>query len=227
MRVSTGLRELGYEIETTGKWFELAGSSKTLRKKFSKRSEVVEEKAKALGITSPKDRDGLAALTREKKCKDMSIADLEPFWKARLTAQDIAELDGLGRGRAASLRQSRSASESLGGGVRWRHVMESSNPREAKEPATATQADFKAVDLAIKHLLHTVCICKCGSGMPSTGRAVKWTYSAEIKFPVTLSPSRWPIRTLVSITCSISSIVARAADTMTPRIFSRSSLRHI
>jgi|SRR5581483_7293706 len=85
MRVATGLRELGFEIEAKNGSFELAGIPRSLIEKFSRRAKAVEAKAKELGITTAEGRDGLAALTREKKVKDASISDLEPIWWQRLS----------------------------------------------------------------------------------------------------------------------------------------------
>jgi RecA/RadA recombinase len=55
---------------------------------FSKRTEQVEQKAKELGITSAKLKDGLAALTRERKQKQFSKPELRERWNARITAEE-------------------------------------------------------------------------------------------------------------------------------------------
>ena len=71
------LAELGYRIERTAKGWELAGVPQRVLDEFSKRTEQVEQKAKELGITSAKGKDGLAALTRERKQKDIVQAGIK------------------------------------------------------------------------------------------------------------------------------------------------------
>ncbi len=95
-RLSNGLRELGYEIEPVGGAFELGGISRSLIEKFSRRSEVVKTKEKELGDLTAKERDGLAALTREKKAKDLSKTELHALWWERLSPEDTNELNALG-----------------------------------------------------------------------------------------------------------------------------------
>jgi conjugative relaxase-like TrwC/TraI family protein len=96
-RLAEKLAVMGYEIEPLGGSFELAGISRSLIEKFSRRSKVVEEKARQLGITSAAGKDSLAAVTREKKVKDLSIPQLETLWWPKLTPQDKDELNGLGK----------------------------------------------------------------------------------------------------------------------------------
>ena len=82
--LSTGLAEIGYEIEQRGKWFGLAGISRQLEKKFSRRSDVIEAEARERGITDASEKDQLAALTREGKVKSRLIPELKPLWWERL-----------------------------------------------------------------------------------------------------------------------------------------------
>lgn len=87
-RFSRRLAELGYCIERTAKGWELAGIPQRVLDEFSKRTEQVEQKAKELGITSAKGKDGLAALTRERKQKQFSKQQLNEFWQARVSADE-------------------------------------------------------------------------------------------------------------------------------------------
>jgi len=87
-RFSKQLNDLGYHIERTAKGWELAGVPQRVLDEFSKRTEQVEQKAKELGITSAKQKDGLAALTRERKQKQFSKAELRELWDKRISADE-------------------------------------------------------------------------------------------------------------------------------------------
>jgi conjugative relaxase-like TrwC/TraI family protein len=91
-RFSRQLAELGYRIERTAKGWELAGVPQRVLDEFSKRTEQVEQKAKELGITSAKEKDGLAALTRERKQKQFSKPELRERWNARVSAEERAAI---------------------------------------------------------------------------------------------------------------------------------------
>jgi conjugative relaxase-like TrwC/TraI family protein len=91
-RFSRQLAELGYRIERTAKGWELAGVPQRVIDEFSKRSEQVEQKAKELGITSAKQKDGLAALTRERKRKDIEKSELRELWDKRISADERAAI---------------------------------------------------------------------------------------------------------------------------------------
>jgi len=87
-RFSRQLAELGYRIERTAKGWELAGVPQRVLDEFSKRTEQVEQKAKELGITSAKGKDGLAAMTRERKRKDMEKPESRELWGKRISADE-------------------------------------------------------------------------------------------------------------------------------------------
>jgi conjugative relaxase-like TrwC/TraI family protein len=91
-RFSRQLAEMGYRIERTAKGWELAGVPQRVLDEFSKRTEQVEQKAKELGITSAKGKDGLAALTRERKQKQFSKPELRERWNARVSAEELASI---------------------------------------------------------------------------------------------------------------------------------------
>src|SRR5947208_6385040 len=98
-RFARQLAEVGYRIERTAKGWELAGVPQRVLDEFSRRTEQVERKAKELGITSGKEKDGLAALTRERKHKLLSKAELRVLWDKRISADERAAIEN-------SLRQS-------------------------------------------------------------------------------------------------------------------------
>jgi conjugative relaxase-like TrwC/TraI family protein len=91
-RFSRQLAEMGYRIERTAKGWELAGVPQRVLDEFSKRTEQVEQKAKELGITSAKGKDGLAALTRERKQKQFSKPELRERWNERISANERTEI---------------------------------------------------------------------------------------------------------------------------------------
>jgi conjugative relaxase-like TrwC/TraI family protein len=89
-RFSKQLADLGYRIERTAKGWELAGVPSRVLAEFSQRTEQVEQKAKELGITSAKGKDGLAALTRERKQKQFTKSELSERWHGRVTTEESA-----------------------------------------------------------------------------------------------------------------------------------------
>jgi len=91
-RFSKQLAEMGYRIERTAKGWELAGVPQRVLDEFSKRTEQVEQKAKELGITSTKGKDGLAALTRERKRKDIEKSELREVWDKRISTDERAAI---------------------------------------------------------------------------------------------------------------------------------------
>src|SRR5256884_314569 len=102
-RFALQLAEVGYRIERTAKGWELAGVPQRVLDEFSRRTEQVERKAKELGITSAKEKDGLAALTRERKQKQLSKTELRVLWNKRISTDERAAIEN-------SLRQSGSGS---------------------------------------------------------------------------------------------------------------------
>lgn len=167
-RLAKRLRELGYDTITQGISFELAGISRSLVKKFSRRGAAVEARAEAMGITDPADKDKLAALTREKKNKELDRSELHALWWSRLTPEDKRELNSLGRGREREpeLEPPTRAGQVLGKSDRPLTVAQAIqgkatralSDREAGEPSKATEHDFEAVDFAVKHIFYTASV---------------------------------------------------------------------
>lgn len=133
-RLAAKLKYLGYEVEPCGKSFELSGISRSLIEKFSRRSKLVEAKANELGIVDPEARHALAATTREKKIKELSLSDLKPKWWSLLSEDDRRELNQLARNRK-QLPSSKVAKSLVAG-------------------SAVTRFDLEAVDFAIKHIFH-------------------------------------------------------------------------
>ncbi|MDR3459673.1 MAG: MobF family relaxase [Verrucomicrobiae bacterium] len=150
-RMATSLKEMGYGIELTHNSFEIAGVSRELVEKFSRRGKVVKDKAKELGVAPHSGKDGLGAMTRESKIKDVSLTDLEPEWWARLSPENIKALDGLKSVIARSQAADALVDASRGG----------------KRP------DQLALDLAMKHIFERQSVVE---ERDLIAEALKWGY---------------------------------------------------
>lgn len=91
-RLARKLEELGLGVERTKKGWEVAGLPTSALDKFSRRTALIEKEAKERGITDADAKGDLGAKTREKKQKDMTLAELQDNWKSRL---DPDEWDAL------------------------------------------------------------------------------------------------------------------------------------
>src|SRR5438128_4170056 len=91
-RFARQLAEIGYRIQRTAKGWEFAGVRQRVLDEFSRRSEQIEQKAKELGITSAREKDGLAALTRDRKQKHLTKAELRELWDKRISADERAAI---------------------------------------------------------------------------------------------------------------------------------------
>jgi len=180
-RLAENLQKLGLEIVFTEDGFEIAGVSRELIEKFSKRTKTIEAYAAEHGITDPEQKAKIAVLTREKKAKNMLISDMEPFWWASLTPDEAQALDRIGeqlrRSQAAELSQTLAGREDKGAGNiaadrtagllgqkdgTWaqRHagqermsLSRATRPSPSiEETVTATKHDFRAVALGIEHV---------------------------------------------------------------------------
>ncbi len=104
-RLARNLREIGFKIERTAKGWELAGVPDRVLQEFSKRSEQVEKKANELGVMTAKEKDGLAALTRERKQKDISKTELRELWSQRLSPDERLAIHAAAHRPASDLRR--------------------------------------------------------------------------------------------------------------------------
>lgn len=93
-RLATNLRDLGYGIRRDGKAFEVAGVSRELIDKFSRRRQYIKAVAAKLGITSPESMSKLGATTRLGKAKELAD-DLNGYYVSRLTEQEKQQLGKL------------------------------------------------------------------------------------------------------------------------------------
>ncbi len=77
-------RELGYEIEGQGKYWEVDGIDKELRDHYSRRTKEIEASAKAKGITDARNKAQEGVRTRAEKDVDASDAEMFEMAMARL-----------------------------------------------------------------------------------------------------------------------------------------------
>lgn len=91
-RLAARMAELGYGIERHGKWWDVAGLSRPLIEKFSRRTTEIEAKAAELGITNADAKGALGAKTRNRKADHLGKAELADAWRKRLTAAEQVQL---------------------------------------------------------------------------------------------------------------------------------------
>lgn len=89
------LAALGYPIERTRGGWEVAGISREVIDKFSRRTEQIERLAAEAGITDAKAKDALGAASREGKRRGLTNADLRAAWTARLTGGEKAAISAV------------------------------------------------------------------------------------------------------------------------------------
>jgi conjugative relaxase-like TrwC/TraI family protein len=93
-RLSRKIAELGLPVERTRKGWEIAGVSRSIVDKFSRRTALIEETAKDKGVCDPAAKAELGAKTRNRKAKHLTMEQLRDEWRSRMTP---TEADSLGR----------------------------------------------------------------------------------------------------------------------------------
>ncbi|MCZ7632964.1 MAG: relaxase domain-containing protein [Phycisphaerales bacterium] len=94
-RLARRLEELGLPTQRTKQGWELAGVPQSAIEKFSRRTALIEEAAREKGVTDPQAKGELGAKTREKKQKDLTLDELRREWENRMTADELAALEGV------------------------------------------------------------------------------------------------------------------------------------
>ncbi len=87
-RLAKEVKHLGYRIERSGKWWDIAGIDKECTRKFSRRTQAIEAEAQSQGLVTARKKDALGKLTREQKGPEAAIGDLPAFWKSRMTTKE-------------------------------------------------------------------------------------------------------------------------------------------
>lgn len=88
-RLARRLEEVGLPVERTKRGWELRDVPASAIQKFSRRTALIEEKAKEQGVTNADAKGELGAKTRERKQKDLSLDDLRDQWTSRLTQEEL------------------------------------------------------------------------------------------------------------------------------------------
>ncbi len=89
-RFARRLGDLGLPVERTRKGWELVGIPSTTLEKFSRRTALIEEKAKEKNITNADVKGELGARTRERKQPHLTMGELQAQWESRLTMEELA-----------------------------------------------------------------------------------------------------------------------------------------
>jgi conjugative relaxase-like TrwC/TraI family protein len=87
-RLAHGMKGLGYGIERRGRFWDISGLPDSLTKEFSRRTAVIETRAKELGLSSAEAKAGLGKMTRERKTKELSPDACRREWQTRAGRPD-------------------------------------------------------------------------------------------------------------------------------------------
>lgn len=85
--LAQAIAEHGYPVEKTATGWEIAGLA-ALLPKFSLRTAEIEKIATERGITDPAVKDRLGAESRQRKRRDLGMAELRQLWSQRLDDAD-------------------------------------------------------------------------------------------------------------------------------------------
>jgi conjugative relaxase-like TrwC/TraI family protein len=102
-RLANRLQALGYAIERKRDDFEVAGIDASTIRKFSRRTDKIEEEAKKRGIDDPDEKARLGGLTRERKDKGLNWQGLRAEWDTWLTAGERQAIAAVREGRGKGI----------------------------------------------------------------------------------------------------------------------------
>ncbi len=106
-RLAQKVMDLGYQIETKGRFWEIAGVPDRLIQEFSQRKGQVERMAADKGVNDPDRKADLGRRTRVTKDDDLSNEEIADNWQSRLQPGDLESLGRLrGSGGCKDLRRS-------------------------------------------------------------------------------------------------------------------------
>ncbi|WP_245843457.1 MobF family relaxase [Niastella vici] len=95
-KLADKLMALGYSIRKTATFFELDGIPQPVIDLFSKRNQEVNRIARENNITDTAELDQLAAQTRAKKKKNISMAELQADWHRQIAELNLHNSDSSG-----------------------------------------------------------------------------------------------------------------------------------
>lgn len=90
--LSQGLAEIGYSTERRGKKIEIKAVPEEIVRRFSRRTEEIEDVAEAEGITDPEKKARLSLSTRKNKKDSLVGEDLKKQWRQTLTDEEFEAL---------------------------------------------------------------------------------------------------------------------------------------
>lgn len=94
-RLAHRLEQLGLETVRGKHGWELAGLQRGTIDKFSRRTALIEEKAREKGIDDAEAKAELGAKTRQSKRKDLTLPELQQEWWSWMTPQELMALSAL------------------------------------------------------------------------------------------------------------------------------------
>ncbi|MGL5095332.1 MAG: MobF family relaxase [Planctomycetia bacterium] len=97
-RLARGLADEGVAVERREDGWELAGVSRAIVEKYSRRTALIEEWAAERGVVDPVAKAAVGARTREAKTTALDGEELRDRWRARLTEREDAELERVAAG---------------------------------------------------------------------------------------------------------------------------------
>jgi conjugative relaxase-like TrwC/TraI family protein len=83
-RLAGKMQELGLSVRQTDFSFDLAGFNDEINQTFSRRTALIEKRAKELGVSRTEDKAGLGAKTRESKLENVTREEMIAEWNSRL-----------------------------------------------------------------------------------------------------------------------------------------------
>lgn len=134
------LQDLGYTLRPTKTCFEIDGISDNEIKTFSRRDQQIQELRTERGITSDKQADNLAALTREKKNKTISNEALYQNYLNRLSGKELAQIHSIGSRKGFEINGKESSEDTRNNTLK---ILESDNRTK--------QLTQSSLDFAINH----------------------------------------------------------------------------
>ena len=128
VRLANKLQDLGFGVERKRDDFDIAGVPADIMKRFSRRTDLIERRAKELGIVDPDRKAELGAETREPKGPALSLESLRKEWDGQLTDQERQSLAAVHR------REHVAARPEPGEGLAVNYAIEHSFVRDAVAP---------------------------------------------------------------------------------------------
>jgi len=104
-RLARRMEELGLETKRTRNGWELAELPSSALGKFSRRTALIEAKARAMGLDDASAKGELGAKTRERKATGLSLGALRGLWLERLSADEAKSVERLERAIGSESRK--------------------------------------------------------------------------------------------------------------------------